>query len=330
MPETWGSALARFSEINAPHRLQVDNTTAPDANEEYFLYQTLLGAWPLEPYTADQFVDFTRRIQDYMVKALHEAKVHSSWISPNEAYDAAMRRFVEVILSNHDHSLFITELLPLARRISRLGMVNSMAQTLLKMTAPGVPDLYQGTELWDFSLVDPDNRRPVDYPLRQKLLRELDDELARPGCSRLDVVRRMLESPEDGRIKLYVIATALRFRREHARLFSTGEYFPLEPQGPKARHVFGSVRAGAGEGAIIVVPRLASALLGNGRGWPLGTEVWEDTHFELPAAAAQGVYESVLTGVSVTASRSGAQTVLPAAKLFAEFPVALLVQRRTG
>src|SRR5262249_11386049 len=159
-------------------------------NEEYFLYQTLLGAWPLEPYTPEEFADFTRRIQAYMVKSLHEAKVHSSWINPNQDYDAAIQQFVAAILSNHDKNLFIQELLSLVRRVSHCGLINSLSQALLKIAAPGVPDIYRGTELWDFSLVDPDNRRPVNYEVRGRLMRQLDDLLARPHGTRRDLVHQ--------------------------------------------------------------------------------------------------------------------------------------------
>src|SRR5262249_44150303 len=145
----------------------------PDANEEYLLYQTLLGTWPLEPCNGADYQEFVGRIQAYMDKAVHEAKVHSSWINPDSAHDDAVRSFVADVLNPEKSREFLDDFQRFQQRISHYGLFNSLSQTLLKITMPGVPDLYQGTELWDFSLVDPDNRRPVDYERRRTMLREL-------------------------------------------------------------------------------------------------------------------------------------------------------------
>src|SRR5262249_3393739 len=150
-------------QLNEPHRQVIDDEPAPDANEEYLLYQTLLGAWPLEPCSAEEYGQFVKRIGAYMEKALHEAKVHTSWINPNADYDKAVQDFLARILDENASRPFLDDFRAFRQRISRLGLFNSLAQTVLRLTAPGVPDTYQGTELWDFSLVDPDNRRPVDY-----------------------------------------------------------------------------------------------------------------------------------------------------------------------
>src|SRR5262249_9194117 len=153
---------------------------APDRNEEYLFYQTLLGAWPLEPYSSADFAEFVKRIQAYMQKAIHEAKVHSSWVNPDPAYDEAIRRFVARALDVEGNFRFLRHFRVFQRWISHSGLFNSLSQTLLKIASPGVPDTYQGTELWDFSLVDPDNRRPVDYELRKQLLQSLKERLASP------------------------------------------------------------------------------------------------------------------------------------------------------
>ena len=163
MPDAWRDALVRWSEMNQRHRIDVEGVPAPDANEEWFLYQTLLGAWPIEPCDPAEYQAFVERIRSYMRKALQEAKVHTSWINPNSAYDEAIDQFVTAILDPNQSREFLSDLRTLQSRLSHLGMFNSLSETVVKLTAPGVADFYQGTEIWDFSLVDPDNRRPVDY-----------------------------------------------------------------------------------------------------------------------------------------------------------------------
>src|SRR5262249_26514431 len=153
--------------------LKEEDLIAPDRNEEYFFYQTLVGAWPLEPYTAEEHADFVARIQAYMNKAIHEAKERSSWINPDPVYDEAVRQFVSRVLDREKNVRFLRHFRTFQRWISHCGLFNSLSQTLLKIASPGVPDIYQGTELWDFSLVDPDNRRPVDYDRRRQMLERL-------------------------------------------------------------------------------------------------------------------------------------------------------------
>ena len=184
LPQEWQENVTRWKHLNEPHRTVVDDAPAPDANEEYLIYQTLLGAWPIEPCSGAAYSHFIERIQAYMTKAIHEAKVHTSWINPDEAYDEAVRRFVERIMDPNTGAAFLREFAMFQRRVSHFGLINSLAQTLLKLTAPGVPDTYQGTELWDFSLADPDNRRPVDYDRREKALRDLDHLIDQAGADR--------------------------------------------------------------------------------------------------------------------------------------------------
>ena len=166
LPDRWFGALERWSELNQRHRRRIDDNDAPDRNEEYFFYQNLLGTWPLEDLDEQAFSTFVDRICAYMAKSIHEAKVHSSWQNPDPEYDGAIDDFVKGVLDRYANRAFLDDFLPLERLVSHHGMLNSLAQTLLKVASPGVPDTYQGTELWDFSLVDPDNRRPVDYTRR--------------------------------------------------------------------------------------------------------------------------------------------------------------------
>ena len=167
----WQASLQRWSDLNAQYRRDLDDAPVPDANEEYLLYQTLLGAWPLEPYSPEEYATFVERIQAYMLKVLREAKVHTSWINPNPVHEEAVQHYIAGVLDTQTQGAFLDDFLIFQRRLSHYGLFNSLAQTLLKITAPGVPDTYQGTELWDLSLVDPDNRRAVDYKRRHDVCR---------------------------------------------------------------------------------------------------------------------------------------------------------------
>src|SRR5213075_1563370 len=217
IPELWRRSLQRWGTANHRWNRMVNDLEAPDANEEYLLYQTLLGTWPMqangEPEPAPA-PDYIERIQAYMAKALKEAKINTSWIQPNEEWDAAMHDFVARILDSSSRNKFLPIFLPAAKEIVRLGAINSLTQTLLKLTSPGVPDIYQGTEIWEYSLVDPDNRRPADYARRREMLAALPS--ATPG--------ELMRAWPDGRIKMFLTQRVLRFRREHADLFQRGEY----------------------------------------------------------------------------------------------------------
>ncbi|MGH7223754.1 MAG: malto-oligosyltrehalose synthase, partial [Gemmataceae bacterium] len=205
MPDEWRSRLYRWSALNEPHRVQVEDDKAPDRNVEYLLYQTLLGAWPVEPYRDEEYAEFVERIQAYMEKATHEAKVHTSWINPNADYDQALCQFVGRILDPAVNAAFLEDFRAFQRHISHYGFFNALSQCLLKITAPGAPDTYQGTELWDFSLVDPDNRRPVDYENRRRLLADLLERSRQPKA-RGELAGELVDTMADGRIKLYVTA----------------------------------------------------------------------------------------------------------------------------
>jgi (1->4)-alpha-D-glucan 1-alpha-D-glucosylmutase len=291
---------------------------------EYFLYQTLLGAWPLEPYSAEEYAAFVERIQAYLLKALHEAKVHTSWINPNPAYDEAVQHYVANILAQTNKA-FLEDFQAFQRRIGHGGLYNSLAQTLLKITTPGVPDTYQGTELWDFSLVDPDNRRPVDYASRHRLLQELQTRLAAAGDDRLALAQELLTRKEDGRIKLYVTALALHCRRKNPGLFAVGDYVPAQVLGAKAVHVFGFSRRQGERAAIVAVPRLIARLLADSHEAPLGEAVWHDTALHVPGIDAQQTWRHVLTGEPVHMAMEDGQPTLAVADLLAHFPVALLM-----
>ena len=209
IPELWRRSLQRWGTANHRWKRMVNDLEVPDANEEYLLYQTLLGTWPMQANGEPEPVpapDYIERIQAYMAKALKEAKINTSWIQPNEEWDAAMHDFVARILDSSPRNKFLPIFLPAAKEIIRLGAINSLTQTLLKLTSPGVPDIYQGTEIWDYSLVDPDNRRPVDYELRSQMLKSVSS--ATP--------KELMQTWPDGRMKMFLTKRLLQLRRGHA------------------------------------------------------------------------------------------------------------------
>jgi (1->4)-alpha-D-glucan 1-alpha-D-glucosylmutase len=270
IPELWRRSLQRWGTANHRWKRMVNDLEAPDANEEYLLYQTLLGTWPMQANGEPAAVpapDYIERIQAYMTKALKEAKINTSWIQPNEEWDAAMHDFVARILDSSSRNKFLPIFLPAAKEIIRLGAINSLTQSLLKLTSPGVPDIYQGTEIWDYSLVDPDNRRPVNYELRREMLKSLSS--ATPG--------ELMETWPDGRIKLFLTKHLLQLRRGHADLFERGEYLPLRTSGTFSESCVSFVRRLDDNWIAVIAPRLSSRI-----GFPPIGEAWQDTAIELP------------------------------------------------
>jgi (1->4)-alpha-D-glucan 1-alpha-D-glucosylmutase len=269
-PELWKHSLQRWRTLNHRRKRVVNDLEAPDANEEYLLYQTLLGTWPLETHGEARRAttpEYIHRIQAYMAKALHEARINTSWIQPHEEWDAAMRDFVAQILNGSPRNKFLANFLPVATEIARFGAINSLSQTLLKLTSPGVPDIYQGNEIWDFSLVDPDNRRPVDYKVRGQILRSLAS--ATPG--------ELMEAWPEGRIKMFLTQRVLCFRRGHNHLFQRGEYLPLSGSGAFAECCVSFLRQVGDEWVLLIAPRLSSRV-----GFPPIGELWKNTAIELP------------------------------------------------
>ncbi len=324
IPAQWRASLRRWRDWNRSKKRYVDSVPAPDRNDEYLLYQTLVGAWPVEKDLTDaQWQTFVDRIQQYMLKAFREGKEHSSWANPNTDYEAAVRHFVGAILDRGRKNKFLREFDEFERRIARLGMFNSLSQTLLKLTSPGAPDIYQGNELWDFSLVDPDNRRPVDYSKRQEFLKQLQDWSAEKECEPGCHARSLLDNMEDGRIKLYVTSKTLSCRRDAAPLFQQGRYIPLTVHGHFANHVCAFAREDRGRVAVVVVPRLVASLLGDKRQAPLGEEVWADTRIELPSDIQVPTFQNVFTNEVIRPSSEG--RMLPVAAMLGKFPVALFV-----
>ncbi|HYQ60257.1 MAG TPA: malto-oligosyltrehalose synthase, partial [Desulfatiglandales bacterium] len=280
IPEHWRERLMRWGRLNRRKKLPVEGQFVPDRNEEYLLYQTLIGAWPVGPMTGAGYDFFKRRILDYMVKAVREAKINTSWISPNASYEEALSSFIDTIMTDAADNTFLKEFEPFQRMVSHHGMFNSLSQTLLKIASPGVADFYQGTEVWDFSLVDPDNRRPVDYPMRMKLLDDLGKRESEVG--QLELARDLTVNKEDGRIKLYLIHKALNHRRENRRVFEGGEYVPIEADGEKADCVCAFARRTENSAVLVIAPRFITKLVEESGGSPLGRAVWGDSSIAVP------------------------------------------------
>ena len=328
MPRAWREAVRRWHAWNRRHGREIDGRRVPDRNDEYLLYQTLVGAWPLGELDDAGRADFTARIQAYMAKATREAKVHTSWVNPDAAYDEALHEFVARLLDPAVAGRFLVDLAAFQAPIARLGMVNSLAQVLLTVTVPGVPDFYQGTELWDLSLVDPDNRRPVDFAARVAALEALR---ARGDATQLAALAsELLREWTDGRIKLHVAHRALACRRDSAALFRDGAYLPLETTGRHAAHLCAFARHAGERAVVVVVPRLVARLTDGGARPPLGEATWGDTRVRLPAELAAGDYADVLTGLpaKAVAEREGAGAAFEVGALLDVLPVAL-IERRT-
>lgn len=319
MPGVWRSALTRWARMNRRYRTVLDAAHAPDRNEECLLYQTLLGAWPLDALEGPPPQDFIERIVAYMIKALREAKRHTSWLNPRPEREDAVTTFVRRVLDARQGAAFLRDFRQVLPRVVHPGLWNSLAQTLVKITAPGVPDFYQGTEIWDFSLVDPDNRRPVDYERRRALLERIPR--AGHGLSE-EASRELLDERFDGRLKLHVTAAGLRFRRTHEALFRTGEYRPLDVTGPHAMHVFAFARRHGPDAALTVVPRLTTTLVPDAAAPPLGEAVWRDTSVVVPADLHREGWTSVLTGEPF--ATEGERRHIRVANLLGRLPVAML------
>lgn len=331
IPDAWSAAVSRWRRWNAPLGRSAGGRRAPDAATELFLYQSLVGVWPL-PKDADpeavpgaaELAALAERLEGSMQKAAREAKARTSWISPDPRFEAALARFVRESLRPGRRSPFLRDVAALVAEIARPGLWNALARTLVQTTAPGAPDVYQGDELFSFALVDPDNRRPVDFARRRRMLAELERGLARDPERR---VRAWVRRPEDGRVKLHLLRAALHARRRHPGLFGAGAYEPLRARGAKSRHVFAFLRRDGPRVAIVVAPRLARTLVGDARGAPVGS-VWGDTRLVLPADLGGRRFDSALDArARRTPPAARGRVELPLAELLETFPGALWLGR---
>ncbi|OPX97913.1 MAG: Maltooligosyl trehalose synthase [Syntrophorhabdus sp. PtaB.Bin006] len=323
IPLLWREHIAAWSKLNRRKKVVVDGQPVPDRNEEYLLYQTLIGSWPAGSSSdTAQFQMYKQRIKDYMVKAIREAKINSSWISPNTLYEEAILVFIETVLNYSPDNRFLPHFLPFQELISFYGRYNSLAQALLKITSPGVPDFYQGSELWDFTLVDPDNRRPVDYNVRKAMLEAIIKRESEIPL--IQLAREIMAGWVDGRIKLYTTYKALNYRKAHRLVFEKGEYRFLQVMGEKERHVCAFARRLGDTAAIAAVPRFLMTLAGGSDPVFPGKDAWADSVVALPADGTDIKYRNIFTGETLETANHGGVTGLRCSEIFGNFPVALL------
>lgn len=274
IPDEWQAQLQKWRGINYQFKTRGKRGLMPSANDEYAFYQTMLGAYPFQESEMDGFVD---RIEQCAIKSIREAKVHTAWLRPNQAYEEACSNFVKAVLSSDQ---FLTEFLPFQHKIAHYGILNSLSQTLIKLTSPGIPDIYQGAELWDLSLVDPDNRRPVDFNLRETFLDEIQ-----AATDRIALIQKLLETRQTGQIKQFLVAQVLKLRNQYQSAFLKGDYMPLEATGKFQDHIIAFARKDAERTIVTIAPRFFTRLIQPDQ---LSiAEVWEDTAISLPGSSWQ-------------------------------------------
>ncbi len=311
IPKEWQAHLQQWQKLNQPFKTILKDIALPQSNDEYLFYQTLIGAFP---FNLEEVEGFQERMENYMIKAIREAKVYTTWLRPNRLYEDACINFVKAVLKPGKDNAFLKAFLPFQQKVSHYGIFNSLAQTLIKITAPGIPDFYQGTELWDLNLVDPDNRRPVDFIHRQTYLKAIEKEAQ---TDILKLITKLLKQKEDGRIKLFLIMQALKARAEYKLIFQTGSYLPLEVIGELKEHLIAFARSDGKKTLITIVPRFLSGLIEPGQ-LPLGQDVWQETTLKLPQN------DDLIWEDAITHQKLPANGFLNIGEILKYFPVALL------
>ncbi len=320
IPDEWERVIWRWHHLTESARAEIDGVAVPDPSEEYLFYQTLIGTWPLKPQPAE-YERYVGRIQSYMDKATKEAKVRTSWIQANDRHDVKLAEFIATVMRPGADNAFVADLGAFATGVAQAGMLNSLSQTVLKIASPGIPDFYQGTELWDLSLVDPDNRRPVDYTLRAAMLSEIKHAAA---ADRLALCRRLFANPGDGAIKMYVISEALGLRRGNETLFADDPYTALDASGVRERNIIAFARGANANHIIVAVGRFFTAF-GALPDACAGEAAWRDTYLSAPAGLVSGRYVELFTGAQISADLDRDRRQLCMADIFAHMPVAMLL-----
>ena len=335
IPDEWAREVTRWMRLNRAHRTLVDGEPSPDRNDEYRFYQALVGIWPPDgtaaaapdgPGSRPPWMDsgdLVERVSAYMLKSVKEAKRHTSWLTPNEEYELAVERFVHGALSGSGGARFLPAFTPFARRVMRAGMVNALAQVVLKIGSPGIPDFYQGAELWDLSLVDPDNRRPVDFDHRRRLLASIEPVLALPPAARTAAVGEMMTNWEDGRIKMLLTTLGLRLRREWPDLFVRGRYLPLVTDVTVRAGLVAFARVLDETAVLFIAPRLTAPLADTG-GLPLGGGAWKTSRVILPPELRGRTLRHHVTGAEVQPIAAGGDEWIFAGQVFETVPVGII------
>ena len=322
MPDEWGREVSRWMRLNRSHRSIVDGDPVPERVDEYRFYQALAGIWPLdaEP-AATASASLVERLQQFMIKSVREAKRRTSWVTVNDTYEQAVARFVDRVLAGPGAARFLPTFLAFHGRIASAGLTNSLAQVTLKIGCPGVPDFYQGTELWDFSLVDPDNRRPIDFAARERFLTDVDAAL-RDGLGDVDLAAWA----RDGRLKLLVTAAGLRLRRRHADLFLRGDYTPLVTEMTVPGDCVAFARTLDGSPPVLfLAPRLCAALCTPEHPIPLGGEAWKTSRVMLPPPLRDRTFRHEVTGATITPTAGNDSCWIFLGQVFDEVPVGILI-----
>lgn len=327
LAEDWDTHIAHWATFNRRFKIEQDGDQAPSTNDEYCLYQVMLGSWPNElmeasSWEGDGLRAYCERVEATAIKSARESKSRTSWASPDQAYEDAIHSFVQGILDPARSPQFLADFTDFSRRVAWFGMLNSLSQTVLKLTLPGIPDTYQGADLWDYAMVDPDNRRPVDFAGRAALLRDLPDEVD---------PQSLLASWPDGRIKLLILSRLLRLRRRKPDLFLTGAYHPLAAEGNRGDHLCAFARLTQSDGLVVIAPRFFVAL-SDGRTELPQSAAWADTMTIGPGELAGRRMTNLLTGetISPEAGPDGAPQWMAAA-LLGSFPIGIwLAEEATG
>jgi (1->4)-alpha-D-glucan 1-alpha-D-glucosylmutase len=317
IPDLWETSLKKWSKLNRRKKKTLKGVTIPDKNDEYFLYQTLVGAYPFDSTTTDEFKG---RVGQYIIKAVREAKVHTAWLKPDSDYEDNYLNFINKILEPSDDNQFLKEFLDFQSMISFYGVFNSLSQTLVKITSPGFPDFYQGTELWDLSFVDPDNRRPVDFDRRRGYLSNIKE---RCSTDVQGLMEELLSAKGDGRIKLFLIYRALSAMQRYRSFYEKGEYMPLETEGKYKENLISFARIHRPHCSITIVPRFLTGVVGEGE-YPFGRHVWDDTRIILPDNS-MNIWKDEISGQEIEG-----KGFLYAGDAMEKFPVSLLTGTVNG
>ncbi len=312
LPTEWRAAINRWSKLNRKLKRKIDGVLAPQRVDEYVIYQTLIGTWPLDEFAAAPGTVYAERVKAYMIKVVREANRLTNWVNPDEAYETALTEFIDGLFDRRRSRLFIEDFQAFHERVNDGGLINALGQQVQKLTSPGVPDIYQGTELWDDSLVDPDNRRPVNFQHRGSLLDVHAD------------LPTLWQHRQDGAVKLALSQRLLAFRSTCPDVFASGDYVALDVTGPKAHHVLAFARTIQNSGCVVIVPRFTTEL-GLAPGIDDGTDVWEGTRIELPQEIAdRSLIDALATKAQVTITQDGETVNLDVGPLLRHFPVAFL------
>jgi len=320
IPLLWRRKVSGWRDWNRSKKTKLEDFIAPSCNDEYLLYQTLVGTWPAENCDDKEWAAYTEKIEQYMLKAAREAKEHTRWANHDSDYERALSAFVRSLLDRSGSNAFLEDFAEFQRPINRIGALNSLSQALLKLTSPGVPDIYQGNELFEFALVDPDNRRSVDYNRRRELLRKLCTDSSRGSID----FAALIADPTNASVKLYLIWKTLRVRNEQSALFQAGNYIPLRVTGDKAEHMVAFAREHEGRSALVAVPRLWAALLGENLQSARGEAIWGNTRIEVPHSEAV-CFHNAFTGECTLVEKDEERRSLPVSKVMRQFPFGLLL-----